>query len=76
MTVEFDEEYQAGSKVTVTSHFVHEFVAADRGLTHRLVVRDVAAPGFLGFFYRKFGGSKMGTALLAAEKAYFETSPS
>jgi hypothetical protein len=73
VTVEFDEEYQAGSKVTVNSHFVHEFVATDHGLTHQLAVRDVAAPGFLGFFYRKFGSSKMGTALLTAEKTYFET---
>ena len=39
-----------------------------------LVVRDVTAPGLLGFFYRRFGSSKIGKALLAAEKTYFETS--
>ena len=76
VTVEFDEQYQAGSRVTVNSYFVHEFVTTDHGVMHQLVVRDVAAPGFLGFFSRKFGGSKMGTALLTAERTYFETPPS
>ena len=74
VTIEFDEEYQAGSKVTVNSHSLHQFVATDHGVTHHLVVRDVAAPGFLGFFYRKFGSSKIGQALLTAEKTYLEKS--
>lgn len=72
LVVEFDEEYQAGSKLTVTSHFLEEFVPSATGVTLRLVVRDVEAPGFLGFFYKRFGGSKMGNALLAAHKAFFE----
>ena len=76
ITIEFDEEYQAGSKVTVNSHPLHRFVGTDHGVTHHLVVRDVAAPGLLGFFYRKFGGSKIGKALLTAEKTYFEKSSS
>lgn len=76
VSVEFDEEYQAGSKVTVNSHSIHQFVTADHGVTHQLVVRDVAAAGVLGFFYRKFGSSKMGKALLTAEKAHLEESAS
>ena len=74
VSIEFDEEYQAGSKVTVNSHLVHRFVATDHGVQHHLVVRDVTAPGLLGFFYRRFGSSKIGKVLLAAEKTYFETS--
>ena len=72
VVVEFDEEYEAGSKVTTTSHFSDEFTTSDTGVTHRLVVSDVEAPGFLGFFYRTFGSSKTGNAFLTAYKAYFE----
>ena len=74
VTIEFDEEYQAGSKVTVNSHATHQFTPTNNGVTHRLAVRDVTAPGLLGFFYRKFGSSKIGKALMTAEKAYLETS--
>lgn len=72
VVVEFDEEYEAGSSVTATSHFSHEFTAIDAGVRHRLVMSDVEAPGFLGFFYQRFGSSKMGNAFLTAYKAYFE----
>ena len=72
VVVEFDEQYDAGSKVSTTSHFSDQFTTSDRGVTHRLVITDVEAPGFLGFLYRKFGSSKIGRALLAANKAYFE----
>lgn len=70
--IEFDEEYKAGSKITTNSHFCHQFVGHDQGVTHLLVIRDVTAPGLLGFFYRKFGSSKMGNAFLTAHKAYLE----
>ncbi len=70
--VEFDEEYEAGSKVTTTSHFSEEFTTSDPGVTHRLVMSDVEASGFLGFFYRTFGSSKTGNSFLTATKAYFE----
>jgi hypothetical protein len=72
VVVEFDERYEAGSTVTATSHFTHAFSAGDTGVTHRLVISDVEAPGFLGFFYRNFGSSKTGSAFLAAHKTYFE----
>ncbi len=72
VVVEFDEQYEAGSKVTATSHFAHTFTADRAGVKHRLVISDVEAPGFLGFFYRNLGSSKMGNAFLAAHKAYFE----
>ncbi len=73
--VEFDEEYEAGSAVTTTSHFSDAFSASDTGVTHRVVMSDVDAPGFLGFFYRTFGSSKTGNAFLTAYKAYFEKLP-
>lgn len=72
VVVEFDEVYEAGSKVTVSSHFSEQFTTSDTGVTYRLAISDVAAPGLLGFFYRKFGSSKMGNAFLTAYKAYFE----
>ena len=73
VVVEFDEEYQAGSKFTATAHFVDEFTTSGAGVTHRLVISEVEAPGFLGFFYRKFGASRIGNAFLKAYQAYFET---
>ena len=72
VVVELDETYEAGSKVTATSHFLHEFVSSDTAVTHRLVMSDVAAPGFLGFFYRNLGSSKIGSAFLKAYQAYLE----
>ncbi|NNF64018.1 MAG: hypothetical protein HKN07_07130 [Acidimicrobiia bacterium] len=72
MVVEFDERYDAGSKVTATSHFSEEFAKGDNGVTYRLVMTDVEAPGFLGFFYQKFGSSKTGNAFLEAYRGHFE----
>lgn len=72
VVVEFDEQYEAGSKVTATSHFTDEFSTSGTGVTHRLVMSNVEAPGLLGFFYRKLGSSKTGNAFLAAYKTHFE----
>ncbi len=72
VVVEFDEEYQAGSKVTTNSHFLDEFTAIDTGVRHRTVISGVEASGLLGFFYRKFGSSNMGSAFLKSYKSYFE----
>ena len=73
LVVEFDEEYEAGSKVTATSHFSESFTASDAGVAYRLTMSNVEAPGFLGFFYSKFGSSKTGNAFLNAYKTYFES---
>lgn len=70
--IEFDEKYEAGSKVTATSHFSDEFTTSDTGVVHHLVMSDVEAPGLLGFFYQRFGNSKTGNAFLAACKDYLE----
>ena len=72
VVVDFDEQYAAGSGITVTSHYSDEFSESDTGVAHRVVISDVEAPGFLGFFYRRFGSSKMGNAFLSANKAHFE----
>ena len=72
VVVNFDESYEAGSKVTATTHFSEEFATVDTGVTYRLVMSDVEAPGFLGFFYQRFGSSKTGNAFLTAHKAHFE----
>lgn len=72
VVVEFDEEYQAGSKVTTNSHFLDEFSTSDTGVQHHSVISGVEAPGVLGFFYRKFGSSNIGDAFLTSYKAYFE----
>lgn len=73
LVVELDETYEAGSKVTTTSHFRDEFTSRGSGVTHRLVISDVEAPGFLGFFYRRFGGKKMGNAFLKAYEDHLTT---
>lgn len=71
VVLEFDEQYDAGSKVTATSHFVHQFTPSNSGATHSLVMSDLEAPGILGFFYRTFGARKMGNAFLKAYQEYF-----
>ena len=72
VVVEFDEEYQAGSKITTKSHFLDEFTTSEIGIRHRTVLSDVKAPGLLGFFYRNFGRSNTGRAFLNSYKTYFE----
>ena len=60
VTVELDEDYQAGSKVKARSHFLDEFTASAGVIDHRITISDVEAPGLLGFFYRTFGSSNIG----------------
>ena len=72
VVVEFDEEYQAGRLVTVYSHYLDEFTSAENGVHHRIVISGLKAPGFLGFFYRAFGGTRIGTAALESCKKYLE----
>ena len=72
VVIEFDEEYQAGSMVTTKSHIRDEFTSSDSGVTHKLVISDVEAPGLMGFFYRNFGKSSTGNAFMSAYKTYFE----
>jgi len=72
VVVEFDEEYQAGSKITTNSHFLDEFSTSDTGVQHHTVISGVEAPGVLGFFYQKLGSSNIGDAFLTSYKAYFE----
>ena len=73
LVLEYDEEYDAGSKITTTTHFVDEFTSSGDRVTHHLVMSDVTASGFLGFFYRRFGSSKIGKALMTATKAQLES---
>lgn len=72
VVVEFDEEYQAGRMVTAKTHFLDEFTSSDSGIKYHIVLSDVKAPGLLGFFYRSFGSSNIGNALLNSYKTYFE----
>ncbi len=72
VVVEFDEEYKAGSKITTKSHFIEEFITSDSGVQHRTELSGVESPGLLGFFYRNFGKSSIGNALLNSYKSYFE----
>ncbi|NND35412.1 MAG: hypothetical protein HKN76_22685 [Saprospiraceae bacterium] len=72
-TLEFDEEYQAGNTVTTNAHFRHEFVKSENDLILLLVISDLTAPGFMGFFYKNFGSSTMGQAFLKSYKSYLES---
>ena len=72
VVVELDEEYLAGRMITARGHFVDEFTSSDAGVTHRMVINSVEAPGFLGFFYRHLASSSIGKAFLKSVKAWFE----
>ena len=73
VTVEFDEEYQAGSKVTAKSHFLDQFTTSESGVKHRTTISDLEASGLLGFFYRNFASSNIGNAILNSYKSYLES---
>jgi hypothetical protein len=70
--VEFDEDYQAGLIGTVKSHYYIEFKKRDAGVEVRVILSNIEAPGILGFFYRTFGKSSIGNAVLSSYKTYFE----
>jgi len=72
IVIAFDEKYQAGSMVTTQSHFIDTFTKTDSGIEHHLIISDLTAPGFMGFFYRTFGKSSTGNAFLASYKTYYE----
>ncbi len=74
VTLEYDEEYEAGSRVTATTHFREAFTSTDSGVEHSLVMSGVEAPGFLGFLYSRFGVSNTGKAFLTATKTHLEGS--
>lgn len=70
--IEFDEEYEAGTRMTARSHYRDEFSATDSGARCRTTISGVEAPGVLGFFYRTFGSSNIGKAVLEATRQHFE----
>lgn len=72
VVVEFDEVYDASGRVTASSHYRDEFVAADAGVRNHLVISGVEAPGVLGFLYRNLGSKSIGKAVLEANRRFFE----
>lgn len=70
--LEYDEDYQAGSRVNTKSHFIDRFTASGSNVSYSTTISDVTAPGLLGFFYRKFGSANTGNAFLNAYKTFFE----
>ena len=72
LIVEFDEDYQAGAIGTVKSHYREEFKRSDTVVSYRSVISTVEAPGILGFFYRTFGKTSTGNAVLNSNKTYFD----
>jgi hypothetical protein len=71
VVVEFDEEYEAGNKMTARSHYRDEFTSTDSGVRYQTTISGVEAPGVLGFFYRTFGSSSIGKAVLKATRQHF-----
>ena len=74
ITVDFDEEYQAGKTIKTNSHFVEEFESQDNRIRLRVEISNLKAPGFMGFFYRNFGSKNIGDAFLRAYESYLEKS--
>ena len=74
--LEFDEEYQAGQMATFKTHYLQEYTQGSAGVRLRVVLSDVEAPGIMGFFYRTFGKTNIGNAVLASNKSFFEANSS
>lgn len=72
VVIKYDEVYEAGSMMTARSHCWNEFTATAGGVKHYLVMTDVEAPDFLGFFYQRLGSKSIGNAVLRSNKAYLE----
>ena len=72
VVVEFDEEYNTGPMINVRTHYFIEFVLTNNIVKLHVLLSEVKTTGFLGFFYRKFGKSSTGKALLNSYKDYFE----
>ena len=72
LTVEFDEEYQAGPNLTGKSHYRDKYKTSGAGIIYFNTISNVEASGLLGFFYRMFGSSNIGKAVLNSNKAFFE----
>ena len=70
VVLECREVYQAGKALTITSFYSEEFRREGDIIVHRLVINGVRAPGFLGFFYRTFGGSAVGKAYMKAARKH------
>ena len=70
ITVDFDEEYQAGKTIKTNSHFIEEFESHDNEIRLRVEISNLKAPGFMGFFYRNFGSKNIGNAFLNAYENY------
>lgn len=73
ITVEFDEEYKAGKTITTNSHFLDEFSVSNSLIIHHIVISNVKAPGFMGFFYKNFGSSNIGKAFMDAYENYLSS---
>ncbi len=69
--VEFDEEYST-SKITTNSHFVEKFEARNDNIELHIEIRNLVAPGFLGFFLRNFGSKNIGNGFLDSYKKILE----
>ena len=72
ITIEFDEEYQAGKMITTTSHFLLEYKTEGNTVNNNLIISSLKAPGLMGFFYRNFGSKNIGEAFLDAHKQHLE----
>ena len=70
--VEYNEDYKAGKLIKVKSHIKHTFTTSENRVHHCIVISKVRAPGFLGFFYRLFGKTNIGNAILNSYKMTLE----
>jgi len=72
VAVEFDEEYNTGRMINVSTHYLIEFLITNNKVKQHILLSEVKTTGFLGFFYQIFGKTSTGKALLNSYKDYFE----
>ena len=65
--VDLDEEYIT-SKITTSSHIMEIFEVKNDKIELTIEIRNLVAPGFLGFFLRNFGGKNIGNGFLNSYK--------
>ncbi len=72
ITLRYDEEYKAGKTITARSNFTEEYTEVDSSISFRIIISDLKARGFVGFFYKNFGSKNIGNAFLSAYQKFFE----
>ena len=71
LLVEFEENYDGGKVVEVTSQYIFKFTSLNDQVNVECTIRLLKTKGFLGFIYKKLSSKSIGKATLNSYKKVF-----